>query len=734
MALLKQNFKAMKKLCILLLVSIGMLTSSDRALAQSNLLRGRIYQYGKSSIKQPIPSAGLRLLGTSIVAVSDSMGFFSIKRESKISRISVSSIGFKRDTIAVDSVAYIEIALQENTQSLQQVLVQGKLNSIYINSLNPLNTQIMTKVELQKAACCNLSESFETNPSVDVNFSDAATGLKQIQMLGLTGQYIQIMEENRPSLRALSSVNGLSFIPGTWIESIQVTKGIGSVANGYESVVGQINIEEKKPKTSESLFINGYQSSMGRTEFNTNFKNKIGDKWASNTFLHYNQSWLSVDDNKDKFEDLPLGKQINLAQRWWYQEGNVTGQFGWKWYKDNRNIESLASSVMPSWLNSSMQNENREGWGKFGYVFPKEKYRSIGLIGYINEYHTDNLMTLHHYIGTQNTAYLNAIYQSILGSSVHQYRTGLSFLRDKINQTMGNTPYDRIENVLGSFVEYTYMPSTKWNIVAGYRGDYNSLFGWILTPRLHTKVLLFENVTLRSTLGKGTRTANPIAENMGLFFSSRTFSITNQNIQEKAWNYGLNLAWLFSLWNREGSLSLDMYRTDFMTQAVVNREQGNSITIGTLDGESFAQSAQVELNYELLKDIHLRTAYRYYDVKSTYDGVLKEAPMIAKHRFFINIDYQIKKWKFDATANWIGKKRIPATFNLEETQSPNYWVFNSQISYKTSQHIDLYLGIENLSGYTQKNRISLVGTEFEGANIWGPLLSQNIYLGMRGNF
>ena len=146
-----------------------------------------------------------------------------------------------------------------------------------------MNEDMISSAELSRAACCNLGESFVTNPSVDVTYSDAATGAKQIKLLGLSGTYVQMMTENIPNYRGSAAPYGLGYVPGPWMQSIQVSKGSSSVKNGYEAITGQINVEFKKPQLPEADWFsaNLFASSTNRYEANADATVKLSKRWST---------------------------------------------------------------------------------------------------------------------------------------------------------------------------------------------------------------------------------------------------------------------------------------------------------------------------------------------------------------------------------------------------------------------------------------------------------------------
>lgn len=226
----------------------------------------------------PVIGATVVFLGTTVGTRTDETGMFHLDKPDKSAdQLVISYVGYKNDTIPAVGTD-IKVVLQKSIE-LQGVEITAKDNGSYISQLKPLKTEVLTTNELRKNACCNLSESFESNPTVDVAFSDAVTGAKQIQLLGLSGVYVQTLTDVLPSLRGLATTYGLTYIPGSWIESIQMNKGTGSVANGYESITGQINVELKKPEISDKLFVNLYTNSEQRGEANVLWSHRLNSKW-----------------------------------------------------------------------------------------------------------------------------------------------------------------------------------------------------------------------------------------------------------------------------------------------------------------------------------------------------------------------------------------------------------------------------------------------------------------------
>ena len=645
-------------------------------------------------------------------------------------------------------------------ERLEEVKIVKKRKGILKSYTVTGNTTIITSKELLKAACCNLAESFETNPSIDVNFTDALTGTKQIKMLGLTSPYLMITEENVPSVRGASQAYGLSFTPGTWVESIQVTKGAGSVVNGYESISGQINTELIKPISDIPFFLNAYGSTDSRFELNTHFNTKISEKWSSSLFLHGNTRVSKNDMNDDGFLDNPLAKQINILNRWQY----LNAEKGWvsfinfRYMNDRKqtgqlNFDPNRDRGTTNYWGSEINTERLDISTKVGYVFKDMPYQSIGFQNAFNIHDQNSYFGLNQYNIKQSSYYSNLIFNSIISNTMNKFATGLNFTYDKYQEFVNVNDYSRIDNSVGAFFEYTYDNDGDFSLILGGRVDNHNRLGTFITPRLHARYNPWEKGVLRFSAGRGKRSANIFAENQPLFASSRVFDILDSNGKiyglnpEIAWNYGLSFAQKFFLFGKNADVGFDFYRTDFQNQAVVDLMQSpQKALFYNLKGKSVANTMQFEFNYELAVHLNLRSAYKFYDVKTDYLSGNFQNPLQAKHRFFSNIEYEThigdkgEQWKFDYTFNWIGQQQLPNTMSNPindrlPTFSPSYSLMNAQITRTFSSTFEIYFGGENIGNYKQNNVIlgndNPFGPTFDASIVYAPVFGQMYYAGLR---
>lgn len=707
----------------------------------------------------PLAGANVFWLDTSVGAYTDIDGKFSIPYQPSYTKLVISFVGFKTDTLTITEPKFINHVLKA-TSALDEVTLTARRQATAKSYLSAQNITTVSSAELLKAACCNLSESFETNPSIDVNFSDAVTGTRQIKMLGLTSKYILITTENIPSIRGASQAFGLSFIPGTWVESIQITKGSGSVVNGFESIAGQINAELQKPTTDDRLFINLYGSMNGRLELNTHLNTKVSDKWSTGLYLHGNLRDQKFDKNGDTFLDVPLKKQVNIMNRWQYTnpekglvsfinlryltDTNQSGQIDF-----NPDTDRLTTNVWGSEINT----ERFELSTKLGYVNPEIPWQSLGVQFAFSSHNQASYFGLNEYDINHNSIYSNVIYNSIITDSRHKVKTGLGFTYDHYDERAIGTNFERSERSAGAFFEYAYDDLDKLTLTAGLRFDSHNLLGEFITPRLHARFTPWEKSALRASIGRGKRSANIFTENQSIFATSRAISILNTdgNIYgldpEIAWNYGLSYLQGFNLFGRKADVIFDYYRTDFKNQVVVDWENPQQVNFYNLEGDSFANSFQVEFNYNMFERFDLRTAYKYYDVQTDYVSGRQSKPLIPRHRFFANASYETAvsetktaQWKFDVTYNWLSEQRFASTasnpieFRLGE-ESPTVGTLNAQVTKVFSSKFEVYLGGENITNVRQDNPILAAedpfGSNFDTTFVYGPIFGSMYYAGLR---
>ena len=724
-------------------VLLGLLLSTVFLQAQS--LRGIVYE-NVNNDTIPLPGVNIYWEGTQKGTVTDAQGRFALKEAKGAHNLIFSFVGYANDTLHAHSSEALFTHVMSSALNLNEVEVVSREKTAFVSRMSTVNTTHIGSGELKKAACCNLSESFETSASVDVSYSDAVTGAKQIEMLGLSGIYTQMMSENMPDLRGLANSFGLGYVPGSWMESIQVSKGTSTVLNGYESMSGQINVEYKKPSAGDKLFVNLFQNHMGRSEMNFNARTPLSKTLSTMLLGHVSHNGTRHDDNKDGFLDDPLYTQYNLFNRWDFIHNNYDIQFGIKALKEEREGGQLSyDKQLPRDINNGygvkMNTERVAAFLKTGFIFDRP-VTSLGIQQQFTYHKLGSYFGLNDYDANQLSYYANALFQSYIGNTQHSYTTGASFIYDKYEEQLNDSLFARKEVVPGVFFQYSYSDGEKVNIIAGVRADHHNEYGVFVTPRLHLRYNFNEHTILRATAGKGFRSPNVLAENTSLLASSRRLVFVNTPRMEEAWNFGLNLSKHFDIGNRELTVNIDGYRTSFVNQVIIDRDSDiDLISIYNLNGKSFSNSFQVEANYELLKGLDVTAAFRMNDVKMTYNEELLQKPLVNKYKGLVSMSYVTnqKKWQFDATAQFNGQSRLPNTEANPEiyrqvAKSPAYTILNAQVT-KYFRVWNVYLGGENLTNFKQNNPVIAAenpfGNHFDSSMIWGPISGIKVYVGLR---
>ncbi|HBS86056.1 MAG: hypothetical protein A2W91_08145 [Bacteroidetes bacterium GWF2_38_335] len=701
---------------------------------------------GKKELN-PLENVNIYWENSSVGTTTNEKGEYSILIPETVSRnLIFSYIGYKADTIPVHVLKRkLDIVLEVNNV-LQEVIVAERRKSMYISKIEPIHTQLIQGEELKKAACCNLSESFETNASVDVSYSDAITGAKQIKMLGLAGTYSQIMAEKVPFIRGLAQTYGLGYIPGSWMESIQVSKGTASVSSGYESITGQINVEYKKPDKGEKLYLNALGSSFGKIEGNMNARYKLNDKLSTMILAHGESERARIDENGDSFMDMPAIDQVNFINRWTYDSKNWETRFGIKVLEEKRSsgqvdFEGSDNTSPANGYGVGIDSKYYELFHKMGF-FLNRKNTSISIIHALTLFDQNSFFGLNDYAGSQMTYNTNIMFASYVGNTNHSYLAGISYLYDDYDEEYSNAGFYRTEKVPGTFIEYTYAIPHKYTLMAGLRYDQHNMFGGFFTPRAHIKYNLTPLTVVRASAGKGYRTPNLLSENSHVFVSSREMVILEDIEMEEAWNYGISATHTLNVGKKEIDINAEFYRTNFINQLIVDMDQNTTtVYFYNLDGESYSNSAQLELVLEPIKRLDVTLAYRLTDVKTTINHQLVNKPLVNKYKGLVSLSYttNLKKWQFDFTTQFNGDGRLPSTANNPveyqlNDNFPAYYIMNAQVT-KYFRKWNIYFGSENLTNFTQKNPILAAndpfGPNFDASMNWGPLIGRKFYLGLR---
>ena len=684
-------------------------------------------------------------------AVTNEDGYFELSVSEEIKQLRAAYVGFNALIYTMERPDDIQILVMSPSTELEEVVVTAGGTGTIKNRSNVLNTESVTSQALTRAACCNLSESFETNPSVDVAYSDAVTGAKQIQLLGLAGTYVQMLTENFPNLRGVASTYGLDYIPGPWMQSIQVSKGAASVKNGYESVTGQIDVEYKKPKVADPLLVNLFANSTGRYEGNAVGAVELNDRLSTALFLNYYNEERTHDKNKDTFLDMPEMQSFSVMNRWHYQTPRFVSQSGIKVLADRRTSGQTSHTLHDdeNFIPNTINNDaNRvELFSKNGFILNQDRNESVAVI-VSGSYHdqqsnyADKIYNVY-----ESNIYASLLYESEFGDR-HKLAAGLNYNWDNYSQR-GNVieryrPQERnvSESVAGAYAEYTWTPVENFTWMLGLRTDYSILHHWFVTPRMHLKYAPVHWLDLRASAGKGYRTTFIFPENSYLLASNRTWHIADDLKQEEAWNYGISASFHIPIKSEELTVNAEWFYTDFQNQVVIDMDKDtHGIYFYNLNGKSTSSVFQIDVTYPLFRGFTLLGAYRWMDVKCTYGDRTLRKPLTSRYKALVTASYEtsLKKWQFDVTVQFNGGGRMPAPdaeHPLWNYTFPSYTLLSAQVT-RRFRRWNIYVGGENLTNYKQKNPIVSAGDpyspDFDATMVWGPTMGYKLYAGIRYN-
>ena len=667
-----------------------------------------------------LPGASVIWKGTTVGTVTDVFGFFKLPALNLGDTLQVSMIGYETVGLVYTGWDYLDIPLEPGVL-LNEAQIETKQSTTSISLLDPLNIQQLNRKELAKAACCKLSDAFETNASVDASFTDAVTGTRQIRMLGLDGKYTQLLVDNLPGPRGLNVVQGLSFIPGPWIDNISISKGTGSVTNGYESITGQINVAMRNPENAEPFHVNLYVNGVGRMEWNHVSRHQVSRRWSTALLSHAELGTMINDRNDDTFLDTPLKRDLVLRNEWKFRgDRGIRGEYTISSVMMNRLAgQSMAFSesdspfalLQPYLVNTSSDApwtaatkiSRIEASAKTGFVFPEKSWQSIGTQFVSSTHRQEHKFGNRSYKGTEDYFRGNILFSSIINNTDHKFTTGVSVVYDDFNEigTWGaeydewdseNDTLSRTEIVPGAFFEYTWTPLERLVVVAGLRGDHHNLYGNFASPRLHVRYSLAEETSIKLVAGRGFRTANVFMEQLGSWASNRRWDIQEDLAPEVATNVGVNLISKFRLNSRAASISLDGYFTNFDNRIVVdlyNSPQEVSIynlnNSGGYQSRSSSTTVQLEFDWSLHRRLDIRAAYRWVNAVTGYASgdfdaengfEMQQDPYVSIHRAFTQLSYASKASKdgkqtrIDATVQWVGPQALPIPGAMEMEMVP----------------------------------------------------------------
>ena len=721
---------------------------------QAQTLQGSI----KDENGDPLPGATITWKNTTQGVIADMDGNFKIERIDGSAILVINYVGYHPNEVeAPAGLEFLEIIVEGGIE-LEAVEVVAQGSDHAFSTLDNRNIETIGHGELRKSACCSLAESFETNASVDVTYSDAITGTKEIQMLGLRGVYTQFLTEKRPALNGLASPFALEYIPGTWLESIQIAKGAGSVESGFSAIAGQINAELMKPWEDKPIFVNLFGSTMSRGEANVHLNKVLTPNLSTGLLLHGSFTQNQIDHDDDTFLDTPNKELLTGLYRLFYTSPLWEAQFNVQALRDRRTGGQIVPDGATSeFFTTSLRSDRIDAVGKLAYNGFRTDRQGLGFIWNYVWHDQNSFFGRNVHTGTQHTFYGNLLFKApLFGSADHNLSTGLSFQMDDFDEFLNDTDISRMERTAGGYVEYAFHPEIascsnpefwwqRFGFIAGLRYDHHNEFGNLVSPRLSAKYNFSEESIVRLSLSKGYRSANIIAENYSVLTTNRTFEVERPLNMEEAWNAGLNFTYNFNFLKNRATLSFDAFRTWFQNQIVMDVEEDyTKVFFFNLDGPSYSNSLVTTFVFEPVKGFEAKLGYKFTDVKMTYISGLRERPLVARHRGLVTLGYETpnRRWMVNLISHIVGPQRLPDNSQIPEVllgnhpeYSPTYATFNAQVTRVLRPNFEIYVGGENLTNYRQNFPIigftDPFGEYFNGMQVYAPTMGAVGYVGIR---
>lgn len=723
------------------------------ALIYAQKVRGRI----TDSALNPLSGVSVYWMKSQVGVTTDTTGMFDIEYPlTEKPKLIVRYTGYQSDTFQPIRGAYLDIIMRD-MNALSMVTITGQNNSSSYIDMQTIKTEVITQGELKKAACCDLAGCFETQGTVQPMVTNILTNAKELRILGLSGVYNQILFDGLPMIQGLTYTYGISSVPGTLVDNIFVAKGTTSVLQGFESMVGQINLVTKNPDKGERILLNVYLNSFGENHYNLNFRTGV-KKWNNLTAFQWVRPASKWDRDHDLFMDLPQLNRYMVFNKLKYgdetknglcalltvryvNESRIGGQMHYNPEKDKGSTFVYGQQVRLSQPEFQLKSFYKLSTGKrialMASGFSQQQNSWFGTVKYL---------------ANQHNFYGNVQYE-LMWNRVQELKTGISYRYMKLDEQIDFTDtvlkrsydgtYLKNEHIPGLFAENTFhWRADILTLITGMRADYHNKYGWFITPRAMLKYDLSEMSTLRVSAGNGWRTLNLFSENIGLLTSSRNILFSESLQPEKAFNWGLNYLKRFKQKQVEGFITFDFYQTRFQNQIFpdYDREPSKAI-VGNFTGTSVSNGFQTDLNCKLYKTWELKAAYNFLNVYRLVNSFKTMLPFNARHKVLTAVSYvpKTKKWRADINAHWFGKQRLPDSKNnpvefRQDSESKSFTTFNIQLT-KGWKKIEAYGGCENLLDYRQLRPIvswqNPFSPYFDTSFNWGPTRGREWYVGLR---
>ncbi len=684
-------------------------------------------------------------MGTNIGTTTNENGYFRIPRNSNNQFLVLSYVGFVKDTFEIPADEIFSILHLKEGIQLDAVEVEGNRSSNTFSRINPLNIEGLEKKEFKKAACCSLSESFQTSNAVDVSYTNAATGTKEIQFLGLRGLYTQLLIENRPVFSGILSTMGYELIPGTWLDRVDIQKGASTAMYGAQSMAGAINVQLKKPHDDFPVYANLFGDLHGRLEANLHLNKKWSDKNASGIYINGTFHDATKDHNGDSFQDDARVNRFNGMIRNTFFSNTWEGQLNAQGTIEKRKSGQLISES-PYLIDQEISHLNLSG--NLGFVDFRQELQNAGSIYDLSYSKISSQFGSKKFEADEKRAFVQLFYNQPFKDGIHQIMMGPAFQYNEAEEIWQNDTIKYNETIAGVFMDYSFRNNlhldNSFSLTFSQRLDVINGERILYMPRINARYLFAEDWTLRASAGRGYRFARIFSDHTSLFATSKIWDIQSFPEIETSWNTGLNIVGKPYINGKELTINVDAYYTWFDDQLIVDLDQNyGSVHVYSLDGRSFAFQTIATLSYPVHDRIDVKIGGKFTDSQSEFKKGIRQNLLVPKYRGLVSLDFESgnKKWLWNVTTVYVGKMRLADKVNVPHELihhhtgfSDDYILMQTQLNF-TFHDWEFYTGIENLLNYTQHEAIidakNPNGNYFNAAEVFAPVSGIKPYIGIK---
>ncbi|MDA6068062.1 TonB-dependent receptor [Flavobacterium sp. AC] len=664
-----------------------------------------------SGERHKLQLVNVQLTGTKHKTVTDSLGFYKLENVAVGSyTLQVSQIGFqtirKKIEVIEDSIQSYDFELTDNENQLNEVVVSGTLKAVRrLESAVPV--EVYSPVFFKKNPTPSIYEALQNINGVRPQLNCGVCNTGDIHINGLEGPYTLVLIDGMPIVSSLSTVYGLSGIPNSLVERIEIVKGPASSLYGSEAVGGLINIITKNPTNAPLFSADVFTTSYLETNVDLGMKFSPTKKSTTLLGINYFDYNQVVDKDRDGFTDVTLSQRISVFNKWNFQRENnrlfsiaARGMYEDRWGGDVRWEKKYRGG--DEIYGESIYTKRGELIGS--YQLPFEEKLMLSFSG--NVHYQDSRYGTTSYIANQKIGFLQLTWDKKIGRN--DFLAGIATRYSYYDDNTTATKEPESTWLPGIFVQDEITLSPKSQVLLGMRYDYNSIHGSIYTPRVAYRWKANDNTIFRLNAGTGFRVVNLFTEDHAALTGSRDVVIKSDLKPERSVNANLNYIQKINFTNGTFiGIETTVFYTRFSNKIISDYETDpNKIIYDNINGYAISQGISTNVDLNLTNGLKFILGATVLDNKNVQDGISERPFLTEKFTGTWSISYKIEPWNLslDYTGNVYSPMKLPLLSDLDprDPNSPWYSIQNIQFTYFGWKNFELYGGVKNLLNFTPK--------------------------------